>query len=134
MTSVQCVSNPEDCREFHHGHPPLMGKCHEVRVIRVRRRLAMVTNNVGDDEKVISAYPKQLGIAHYVLSVFVVPARANVRANVVQRRPDLQEEPAVLVEPMKGGSLIKNTDRQAGDMVCVSLVSGIAARECPRWR
>ncbi len=79
----------------------------------------MIPGHQGDDFDFFRLEPAQIPVLHQIVRMLVMAGIADVGADVVQQRRELQPFPFEIGQPVHRARLIENPSRDARDLMCM---------------
>ena len=129
VLGVERIGDAEDRRELVDDQAVRAIERDVRQVAVLRQAAAVVARDVRDDRRLVVGQPEDLRRGEDVLRVLVMGAQADVDADVVQQRRDLEQQPLAIAEPVLVAELVEQPRRQLRDVVAVLAVEPVAVAE-----
>ncbi len=113
VAAIEPLGKPDHRRE--HAHRPSLGAFEiPVALVRLlRRRLAMIAGDEGDDFDLLRIETAEIAVLDQVVRVPVMPLVADMHADVVQHGAELEPLSLAIAESVHALRLVENIERQA---------------------
>ena len=128
VAAIERFGEPQNRGQRANGPALLRAERAEVGVRFLRRRLAVIPRDERDDLRFRRLEPAQIAVLDEVVRVLVMPRIADVRADVVQQRRELEPLALAIGQPVDAARLIEDRERQPRDLAARARASSCSAR------
>ena len=119
MAAVQPFGEPQDRREQAHRAAQVGGQARVLRVRFLRRASTMVPRHERDDLDLLRLEAAEISILDQIIRVLVVAGIADVDAEIVHQRRELEPLALSIGEPVDGPRLIEERQRETRHLLRV---------------
>src|SRR5688500_8754908 len=119
MATIERLGEPQNRSQGAHRAAPLRTKRAEIGVRFLWRRLAVIPRHQRDDLRFRRLETPQMTVLDEVVRVLVMPRIADVRADVMQQRRELEPLALAIGEAMDAARLIEDRQRESRDLTRV---------------